>query len=272
MKTTYFISSRSCSDDRQRYKDYLLHHDNMVEDGEITIPVLDNGRDFVEQVKLKARDQNIVENFSQNRIIRRLFAAINKTTATEEEKSNLVNENLELLISEGIVKKQEERQFRKVYRLEQANSDSEWQLYGVYEINKSDAEKNVKIVRPQWCDKLIDYILDKNSKVEDVHLFLHDGDIEGYSDNTHILIDGAEECCNRKLIDQKTKDALKGKNLTIVFFKHVSPCIMEVIGPQKNRKLEDIPTKFKMVLDQLRGVSELMKTANEEYVIISESD
>lgn len=274
MKTAYFISSRSCSVDK-RYNDYLLHHDNMEEDGEIMI----SGRDFVEQVKLKARDQNVVKNFSQNKEIRRLFRAIKTSDLTEEEKSNKVNENLELLISEGIVKKQDERSFRKVYRLKQANNDSEWQLYGVHEIDNSDDKNDVDNIRPKWCDKLIDYILKRNPEVNNIHLFLHDQDIEGYSDNTHELINGAEDCCKRKLISETTKDSLKDKKLTIVFFKHTSPCVMDVIGPpqksengKEKRKFEEIPAKIDIVLQKLGGIKKLKCIANEEYKIISDND
>lgn len=277
MKTAYFISSRSCSVDK-RYNDYLLHHDNMEEDGEIMIPVSDSGRDFVEQVKLKARDQNVVNNFSHNKTIRRLFAAINTSDLTDEGKSDLVNENLELLISEGIVKKQDERPFRKVFRLSQVSA--EWVLYGVHEIDNSDNEDDVNNIRPKWCDKLIDYILKRNPEVNNIHLFLHDQDIEGYSNKTHELINGAEDCCKRKLISETTKDTLKDKNLTIVFFKHTSPCVMDVIGPpqesedgpQIERKFEEIPAKIDKVLQQMRGINVLKNIANKEYKIISDND
>lgn len=263
MKTAYFFSSRTCSDKKQ-YKNYLLFNKNMIEDDTISL----DKTNYLSQIRTFANNAVEMAKVTDPDVLV-LLTQCQSSLYSDEELNKLIEKNLNGLKKAGIINPDEtsSKPFKKVYRLNSSTTD--WMLFAVPEICDTDPKEDVVNARKQWCDLLIQYILEKEeaSGLESIHLFLHDNDIPGYSILTQQLIDGVESCKAKGLIKDDTAKAIGNKNLTITFFKHASTsCVMDIIGPNDkalDERVQDLPKAFEDAFNNLRGIGELKQMAND---------
>lgn len=264
MKTVYFISSRSCSSDEEKYKNHLLYIPNMSQDGYIYL----DKTDYWGQIKSFASDENKI-NEIEDKVIRRLLRISQNSSSPDDSFIQLIEENRARLVETGIICSDVPQPFKVVYKLNTLDADKQWEwvLFSVHEICDSDNQADVDKIRPLWCNLLIQYILNKIPETENIHLFLHDKDIEGFDGQTQQLIDGIEKCKAKGLISTDVEKAIGKRHLTITFFKHSrTSCVMDVIG-SNTRKIEDrikeLQDDFEVAFKNMKGLNELKRLANE---------
>lgn len=264
MKTVYFISSRSCSSDEEKYKKHLLYIPNMSQDGYIYL----DKTDYWGQIKSFASDENKIKKI-EDKVIRRLLRISQNSSSPDDSFIQLIEENRARLIETGIICSDVPQPFKVVYKFNTSDSDKtlDWVLFSVHEICDSDNKTDVKKVRALWCNLLIQYILNKIPETENIHLFLHDKDIEGFDGQTQQLIDGVEKCRKKGLISADVEKAIGKRYLTITFFKHSrTSCIMDVIGPDEriiDDRIKDLQRGFELAFNNMRGINELKRLAND---------
>lgn len=262
MKTVYFVSSRSCSSE-EKYKNHLLYIPNMSEDGKLYL----DKTDYWVQIKSFASDENKIKNIEDN-TIRRLLIRCQESKSSDDSLIQSIEENKDKLIKTGIICSDDSQPFKVVYKLNTLDTDNtlEWVLFSVHEICDSDSD-DVKTVRPLWCNLLILYILDKVPETENIHLFLHDKDIEGFDGLTQQLIDGVEKCKAKGLIGVDVEKAIGKRHLTITFFKHSrTSCVMDVIGSNTRKikdRIQELQDDFEVAFKNMKGLNELKRLANE---------
>lgn len=264
MKTVYFISSRSCSSDEEKYKKHLLYIPNMSQDGYIYL----DKTNYWGQIKSFASDENKIKKI-EDKVIRRLLRISQNSSSPDDSFIQLIEENRARLIETGIICSDVPQPFKVVYKFNTSDSDKtlDWVLFSVHEICDSDNKADVKKVRALWCNLLIQYILNKIPETENIHLFLHDKDIEGFDGQTQQLIDGVEKCRKKGLISADVEKAIGKRYLTITFFKHSrTSCIMDVIGPDEriiDDRIKDLQRGFELAFNNMRGINELKRLAND---------
>ena len=271
MKKVIFISSRTCSD-KDKYAQYLLSRKNMVEEGYI---YMENNNvayflDCVKKTAISYTEEQLNELYNQNVEICDLFLAIKDNKVSDEDIRLSIENNKQFFVANNIISVQEKRIFRHVYKLIN-NSTAQsinWGLYGVHEISRDiDNDSDMDKIRPQWCDKLIQYIFEHNDDVKEIHLILHEKDIPGYNDLTAQMIDGKADCREKGLISEETYRILSEKrlDLDITFFMHSNPCIMGVIGfydEDFTKRIKTVEKKFDDALNYLRGIDAAKELAN----------
>lgn len=272
MKIVYFISSGTCSNEDQ-YGRCLLHHDNMEEKGDIYSSNDSQESNYEQKIKSTfptIRKKVISGGLNSDREIKRFYT--NENCPGDDKLREFLRLHKDWLIDNEVIQTEvEQKLFKKVYKLRNPASEKlDWVLYGVCELNSKDNADIREKIRSQWCDKLITFILETHKEDEDlkeIHLFLHDKDIEGYSDLSLQIIDGRDACRKKNLINDATlKEMEKRKaELDITFFQHTNPYIKDIIDRKDEdlaKRIKYLKEKFDVALNYLRGIDEAKKLAN----------
>lgn len=300
--TVVFISSRTCSV-IQNYEKYLLYLNDRMEmqDPGLTFNMVNNQFDgYYQDVLNKAEEiipklqkkglidfKNVVDQRhekvteEEQQIIEGVITLVFRSNhpelpgarPTKGDAIKAISDNQSLLESVGFIKPEgQSESFRSVYKW--TGSNESLTLFAVHEITQSDDEEKVKVIRQQWCDLLIDYIISKCEKANNVFLFLHDKDLDGYSQRSITCISSVEECLKKELIKDVTAEKLKEKkcDLSIVFFKHGNSRISNLIGPFGNqpdspempKDAEELNVRLKELNYSLKGTDDLISLAQEE--------
>lgn len=269
MKTVYFISSRTCSP-TEKYRNHLLFIDNLSKLGSISLPQNPDKNDDWDNIKSFVDDENAIERIgNENENLGLLLLKCKILNNPDDSLIQEIRENRAQLIERHILSEEETEQSKAVYQLNLPNTvdKSDWALFAVHEICESDNQADIDVVRSQWCDLLIQYILDNVQDVENIHLFLHDRDVAGYEGLTQQLIDGVKSCKEQGLISDEIERKINKKNLTITFFKHSNTsCIMDIIGYKDcpiSDRISKLQQEFENAFIIMKGVAKLKRCANE---------
>ena len=280
MKTIYLISSGTCNDkgDKSDKCKYLLHPDNIEKEIDV-ISLNNNDAYYLQLVKIKAKkysEEDLDKLYNQKVEVYDLFSAIREDNISDEGIRKTISEYRKFMIDYGIIPKEESHTFRDVYKLK--NTPKEWAVYAVKEIKRTPVTAaDVKEVQDYgWCNFLVDFLVKYVLKplkekgedfVEEIHIFLHDKDIEGYSNLSLQMIESREACREKNLINDASLKELKDRNikLDITFFMHTNPYIEDILDCKEEHfteRIKYLKEKFDVTLDYLRGIEKKRKLAN----------